>query len=299
MTQISSLPPTTAQWIDNMTASGPDLVGRTKGTKQDEGVLLPPKSLLPDGFKTGVELPAPDDADKTAQSQALGSLGGLSDSQVTADIYTFMALFQKLAQTMRDNARMDRSAQMQSQVTALKDAAGQMRESAALRFAGGIVSGAMQIAGGAAQMGLSAASAAQTIKGAQIDAKASNLQSEMSQSNLGANLKADLTKQVNAMKTESATATATGAKLQGNGMAMGSMTGGLGGIASSAFEFAASESDAKKAELDAMAKVAETGVQHANDTMQQMMDVIRDMRDKIQSIQQAAIETNRGISRNI
>lgn len=299
MTQISSLPLTTAQWADNMTASGPDVVSRTKGTSQNEGTLLPPQALLPDGAKAGVELPLPDEAEKTTQSQALSSLGGLSDSQVNADIYAFMALFQKLAQTMRDNARLDRSAQMQSQVTALKDAAGQMRESAALRFAGGIVSGALQVAGGAAQMGMSAASAAQTIKGAQIDAKASNLQSEMNQSNLGANLKADLTKQVSAMKTESATATAAGAKLHGYGMAMGSMTGGLGGVVSSAFELAAGESDAQKAELDAKAKVAETGVQHANDLMQQMMDVIRDVRDKLQSIQQAGIETNRGIARNI
>ena len=51
--------------------------------------------------------------------------------------------------------------------------------------------------------------------------------------------------------------------------------------------------------LETQAKVHETGVQHANDMMQQMMDVIRDVRDKLQSIQQAAVETNRGIARNI
>lgn len=292
-------PPSAGQWQTDVT--GAEGAGKVKGSTPppapQAGMAPPP--TLPDGLKGGVELPPPDDADKTLQGQALNNLGALSDSQVSADIYAFMALFQKLAQTMRDNARLDRSTQMQAQVGAMNDAADQMRESAALRFAGGIVSGALQIAGGAAQMGMSAASAANTIKGAQIDAKAGNLQSEMQQSNLGANLKADLGRQINAMKVEGAGFTAAGMKFQGYGQATGSMTGGLGGIASSAFEFAASESDAKKAELDAKAKVAETGAQHANEVMQQTMDVIRDVRDKLQSIQQTAIETNRGIARNI
>lgn len=303
MTQISSFSPsntlTNAQWADKMTAPPVEVANPNKVAQENEGAVVLPRAALPEAFKASLELPPPEEADKNAQSQALDKLGSFSSSEVQADIYAFMALFQKLAQTMRDHARTERGADLQAQVGAINDAADQMRESAALRFAGGIVSGALQIAGGAAQMGMSAASAANTIKGAQMDAKAGNLQAEMKQANLGGNLKADLSKQVNAIKAEGAGFTAEGAKLHGYGMATGSMTGGLGGIASSAFEFAASESDAKKAELDAKAKIAETGMQHANDLMQQTMDVIRDVRDKLQSIQQTAIETNRGIARNI
>ena len=43
----------------------------------------------------------------------------------------------------------------------------------------------------------------------------------------------------------------------------------------------------------------ETGVQHANDMMQQMMEVIRDVREKLASIQQAQVDTTRSIARNI
>ena len=82
-----------------------------------------------------------------------------------ADIYSFMALFQKLAQTMRDTARTDRNTMLQTQVKALQDSANEMRSAAALRFAAGVVQGAMQLAGGVAQVGFSASAMTNTIKG--------------------------------------------------------------------------------------------------------------------------------------
>ncbi len=50
---------------------------------------------------------------------------------------------------------------------------------------------------------------------------------------------------------------------------------------------------------DLPAKGAEPASQHARDMEQQLMDVMREVRDKQQSIQQAAVETNRGIARNV
>lgn len=300
-------PPPPTRWETGTGVGGTEGTGGVKGPAPapvpapDAGPAppLPPSG----GVKNDVDLPPPDDADKSKQSQALGNLGMFSDSQVNADIYACMALFQKLAQTMRDSARLERTAQLQSEVAAMQSAADQMRESAALRFAGSVISGALQIAGGALQMGFSAASAAQTIKGAGMDAGAKNLLSEVelgkARGTMGPGLQASGTQMANQQMLDGAKFSATGAKYQGYGQAMGGITGGLGGIASSGFEFAASESDAKKAELDAKAKMAETGAQHASDMMQQTMEVIRDMRDKLQSIEQAAVETNRGIARNI
>ncbi|MCY1311373.1 hypothetical protein D9M70_616640 [compost metagenome] len=61
----------------------------------------------------------------------------------------------------------------------------------------------------------------------------------------------------------------------------------------------AAEHDAKRSEMEAQAKVHESGMQQASEMAQQMMDVIRDMRDKLSAIEQSRLETNRGIARNI
>ncbi|MNH45096.1 hypothetical protein D3C81_2310010 [compost metagenome] len=61
----------------------------------------------------------------------------------------------------------------------------------------------------------------------------------------------------------------------------------------------AAEHDAKKAELEALSKVHDSATQQATEMAQQMMDVIRDVREKLSSIEQSRMETNRGIARNI
>lgn len=80
---------------------------------------------------------------------------------------------------------------------------------------------------------------------------------------------------------------------------VGAMINSVGSIGSAGFTQNAAEIDADKANLDTQAKVHENAQQQANEMMQQMMDVIRDVRDKLQSIEQANIETARSISRNI
>ncbi|MPM23315.1 hypothetical protein SDC9_69786 [bioreactor metagenome] len=80
---------------------------------------------------------------------------------------------------------------------------------------------------------------------------------------------------------------------------VGAMINSVGSIGSAGFTQNAAEIDADKANLETQAKVHENAQQQANEMMQQMMDVIRDVRDKLQSIEQANIETARSISRNI
>jgi len=248
------------------------------------------------GLKTPAEL------DKKMAAESSNSLGKLGGEDVTADIYSFMALFQKIAQSMRNTARTERTTALQGQVSSMQNAAEQMKTTAALRFAGAVVSGSMQIAGGVMQAGMSAASAANTIKGANMDAAGKNTLAGVelgSQKGMGATQQFELTKMGNSQVAQGASATAKGASQGAYGQAAAGVAGGLGSMVSSGLNYAADLSDAKKAQFDIQAKVQETAGQHANDMMQQMMDVIRDVRDKLQSIQQAAVETNRGIARNI
>lgn len=248
------------------------------------------------GLKTPAEL------DKKMAAEASDSLGKMGGADVTADIYSFMALFQQIAQGMRNTARMDRTTALQGQVSAMQSAADQMKATAALRFAAGVVSGSMQIAGGLAQVGMSSASMANSVKGANMDAAGKNTiaGAELgSQKGMGATQQFDMKTMGNNQVAQGAGFSAAGAKQTALGQAAGGIAGGIGGVVSSGLNYGADLSDAKKAKLDIEAKVQETAVQHANDMMQQMMDAIRDVKDKLQSIQQAAVETNRGIARNI
>lgn len=229
---------------------------------------------------------APGDLDSSGAASASQNLAKLTSDDVSADLYTFMALFAKLAQEMRGAAREQRTAEMQAQVSALTSAAEKMKEAAALKFAGAVVQGAMQIAGGAMQVGFSMASAKNSVEGFKAETK-------------GAQMIESGTKGGFATQLQGKEMTALGGAQTGYGQAANSMASGAGAIASASFGYAADLKEAEKTQLETQAKVHETAVQHANDMMQQMMDVIRDVREKLQSIQQAAVETNRGIARNI
>ena len=268
-----------------------DLEQLLNASKLLDGQNKPPTDLLK---------PPPEGVDNT---KALANLSSLSDTQVTADIYAFMALFQKLAQQMRDTARTQRTTDLQAQVSSLQNAAEKMKDAAAQRLTAAIVQGAMQIAGGALQMGMSGLSAKQSIKGAQLEAQGKNNLATLKEFDgskaLPDKMQSSLTQSANNMVKDGQIASTRGTLYQGMGQSANSIAGGLGGIIGASFTNKADLAEADKMNLETQAKVHETGVQHANDMMQQMMDVIRDVRDKLQSIQQAAVETNRGIARNI
>lgn len=259
----------------------PQGAGATQQT--DPRVLLDAAKLLGGTRSNPADgLKQPDGGSITGAMSVLGSLG---DNQVSADIYAFMALFQQMAQQMRDTARTQRTTEMQAQVTSLQNAAEQMKTAAAERFSAAIAQGAMQIAGGLMQAGMSAASVNNTVKGAQMQNQADGMSPKAVQ--------------LTGIKVDAAKLTATGQAQMNYGQAMSGISAGMGGMIGASFTLAADKADAAKMQLETQAKVQETAVQHANDMMQQMMDVIRDVRDKLQSIQQSAIETNRSISRNI
>jgi hypothetical protein len=226
------------------------------------------------------------------------SLAGMDDQvQVEADIYSFMALFQKLAQTMRDSARQERTANLQGQVTALLNAADKMKAAGEERYKAGVAQAWGQIAGGIMQMGASAVSLGMSVKGANQtrDGGVDVAQGKA----MGGTKGLDLIKHGKGLE-------ASGAKWGGSATAMQGMGGGASGIAGGAAGLVAAghtkeadKLDAERAKLDALAKQSETNASHASDAMQQNLEIIRDCRDKMQSMQQAAVETTRGMARNV
>lgn len=272
-------------------------VGATKNP--DTGLMLiepnPGQALLQTGQTVGLPKPAL----LSLAPTTMAHLGSLGDNQTSADITEFMALFQKLAQQMRNTARTQRTADMQAQVSALQGAAAQMKDAAQSRFTAAVIQGAMQIGSGLMQAGFSSMAARDGIKSARVEAGAKNQLDMAGTKGMDAGMRKDLMAESRASMAESKILGATAQKYQGYSQASGGIASGLGGIVSAGFTMEADLADARRSELEAQAKVFETGVQHANDTMQQMMDVIRDVRDKLQSMQQSSIEANRGIARNI
>lgn len=256
--------------------------------------------------------PPPSDtaAVRTSTSMALSQL---NEQSINTDIYSVMALFQKCAQEQRDAARQVRDASLTAQVQTLKSAAQEIRNSAQERMIGAIVQGSLQIAGGLVQMGAGFASGVQGVKAASLQSKAADLQTQSAltrEAGLADGLSPKQAAEHGviadqfsaASKSLEATAgvhTNRSQVLNSTGMASGQILGGVGTIVNATQERKAAEHDAKRAELEAQAKVQEAGYQQANDLMQQAMEVMRDIRDKLSSIDQSRSETNRGIARNI
>ncbi|MFJ3463704.1 type III secretion system translocon subunit SctB [Achromobacter spanius] len=215
------------------------------------------------GANGGVrDIPAPEAKPGGDVSAVQGTLASFTEMDVQTDIYAFMALFQQLAQTMRTSAREVRQSEMEAQIGALKGAAQEIRNAAQDRMVGAMAAGAFQIAGGLAQVGSGALQGVTLAKGGQFAESQAKKQSDI-------------------------------------GGGLSGIAGGIGSMVNASQERKAAEHDAKKAELEALSKVHESGMQQATEMAQQMMDVIRDVRDKLGAIEQSRMETNRGIARNI
>ena len=231
---------------------------------------------------------------------ATSSLGAMGAADVNADIYAFMALFQKMAQDMKATARLDREQALTAQATALQSAADQMKAAAEERLQAAIIQGATQIGGGVMQMG-AAGLAATKLSNAKLQQDMGALQQSGAATNLTTKT-TDLTNKITAIQQEQQKVLDSGQKFQSladKALGSGQIASGAGQIKAAGSETLKAELDANAQKLDAQIKLQQQAVEQANDMMQQMQDIIRDIRDKLQAIQQSAIETNRGIARNI
>ncbi|MGE8547092.1 MAG: type III secretion system translocon subunit SctB [Alcaligenes sp.] len=201
-----------------------------------------------------------------SEKAAVGDLlDKLNTVVVLLDILAVMTVLQQCSQQMRNQAREIRNAEMQSQITSLLNAADEICHAANLRLAAGILSATGQIAGGLISINLAVGGGALSMMG-------------IARGDAGAGLKAF---------GDSVSGTAQGANT--------AMTG-LGQIGSSISERVAASSDAKKARLEADARVHEQAAQQAGEIMQQMLEIIREVREKIAAIEQTKTETNRAIA---
>jgi hypothetical protein len=223
----------------------------------------------------------------------------LTQQDCMADVLTFLMVFQKLAQEMRNSNHEIRSSELNAQVGALLASADDLTKSADLKFAAGIVQGACQSAGGLLQMGMSAASAKSSLEGMQQEKTAKTFTEKAAEEPADSD-RQKIYDNIAAEQTEDARISGVNAtKYHGYSQAVGSLTGGLGGIATASITLGADLADVDSKKKEAEARKHESASSQANDMMSQMMDIIRDVREKLQSMEQSRQETNRGISRNI
>lgn len=230
------------------------------------------QSLQSHGKQPIDDLPAPNVSTENIPETSK-KLSSLSNS-VGPDIYAMMALFQEIAQEMRSVARETRHAEAQAKVDASLAAADKIRDAANDRMVGAIVSGSMQIAGGVTQF-------AGGIKGSRSLASNADVLGAEGINTKGSAILAGIDKQGQKFQAGSAT------------------LGGGGQIIQGIMDDQAARDEAQKAMLDADAQVHASASEDAKDLMNQMMDVIRDVREKLGSIEQSRLETNRGIARNV
>ncbi|MGN6580389.1 MAG: type III secretion system translocon subunit SctB [Bordetella sp.] len=333
MTSITSLPPNLQTLLTEASQPGADL-SAIKGKLLKEIDSLPAEQVgsilkflaTQSEGQDGNLLDIPGANGRKDAGGANEAMKNLNSETMATDIYSVMALIQKLAQEQRNSARAIRDSNLEQQVSQMKSAADEIRNAAQDRFVGAVVAGAMQIAGGVVQMGSAVASGIKSAQAAsklteanQASKSAVNAQNdimELRQNSKGLvdkELRQEFSQRIGDLKKQSNldTANANFLKSQaddlstkaGNRQAFGQgasgLLGGIGGIVNASQERKASEHDAKKSELETSAKISDTNMQQANDFMQQMMDMIRDVRDKLSAIEQSNVETNRGIARNI
>jgi hypothetical protein len=176
MTGIPSLPPNLQTLLAEATKPGADL-GEIKGKLLKEINALPAeqvgdilKFLAVQGEGQDQKLlDVPGSNGRKDAGGANEAMGNLNSETVATDIYSVMAMIQKIAQEQRNTARTLRDSNMEQQVTQLQEASKEIRYAAQDRFIGAVVQGAMQIGGGVASIGAGLRSASQASKAASMD----------------------------------------------------------------------------------------------------------------------------------
>ncbi|WCT73979.1 hypothetical protein PQ455_01725 [Sphingomonas naphthae] len=189
---------------------------------------------------------------------------GTTNPGADADIFAAMASFEKLAQEMRDTARAGRAAASEAQVSTLREEAQRIRDLADQRLAASVTAGFTSIAGGAMSTGMGAIGAA----------KAGGIADDA---------------------TKTSTKGTRDVSLDAAGR-VGSISGQIG--AGTGNMIPAADTDAKKAEADALAKLSQSGGRTQDEQIQQiqqMTDAIRDMREMMTNMQETQTDGMHGL----
>jgi hypothetical protein len=242
--------------------------------------------------KRGGSVNGLDDPTSSMATMTAG-LSGRMDSDMGMDLGAFMALFQKLAQTMRDSSRAQRTSELQGQVADLQAAGDKIKSAAEKRFSAALTEAVVGMIGGAVSIGMGCVAGYRGIKAAQtqgdIDLKQGQIRS------MDAAGKADLAQSRASLGTAQARTMMVDAGIKG----ATTMIENGGKLGSAVFNQEASNIDADKMNDETNAKLHEANVDIARDQMQRMKEIIDDIKDKTQAINQSQIETNKSISRNV
>jgi hypothetical protein len=223
---------------------------------------------------SGPKLPDPNPDASKSLTDANSQMLNYNDSMFV-DVFQLMMLMHKIANEQKGAAREARTAQQEAQQALLYKAAEDIRQAAGFALAAGIVSGAMQIAGGMFSMAGGIKAAGIQAKGMQGFKGMDAMTQQATLSNLGA-------------RTGAVTAGFSGV---GQGMT------GLGQMASSALTYASSLEQAEQKEHEADAQRASNFAESETEFLNSLRDMIRDVQEKIQAIQQATDDTTKQILR--
>ncbi len=101
-----------------------------------------------------------------------------AEQQMQADLYAFMAVMHKLAQSIKTFSKLQAADDLKAQVDALTAAADEMDEASTKRLKASYIQSAMQVAGGLTQGVAGAMAAGQTLKSAGNETKGRSLVAE-------------------------------------------------------------------------------------------------------------------------
>lgn len=259
-------------------------------------------------------LASPRETSDASASRAAQAMANYGTTEMQGDMMAFMALFQELAQTMRDSNRNSRNAETQAQVASLNSAADKIVAAADLRYSAAqlqanyaIAASAVSIGVSVVQIGMAGYGAYKSYQGSKQLSMGDSMKTEAA-SLTGSNtrLQAGMLNEAGAVNLGGTKLTAQGGVISGTGMALTGVNQGITGMikgfgdkAAAEEEKDASYQDSLGAKDQADAKMHEAASQNAADVAQAMQDIIRDIRDKVQAIEQAQVDTNKAIARNV
>ena len=290
---------------ENSASASASAVAQSMAMHAQDPVAVATKKFLEIPLKKAMEMivnNAKLTSAKSVNSQDPNELGNAMEKakdSLPVDIYTVMALFQRMAQEMRNVNREMRASALDSQVGELLNAANDMKKSADFKLAAALVQSGIQMAGGVIQLGGAYASGKEAAASARAQNKADyfkDMSESFSKDSEFRGYAADEAKQFSgdALKHSN-----QANKIDRNVKTVNEFGSNIGSVINAGLSYAASRAEVDAKKHEAAAKLHEAGFAQANDMMQQMMDVIRDVREKVSAMDQSRIETNRSISRNI
>jgi hypothetical protein len=265
------------------------------------------------------DLPASGGTNPSLSNVTSGAQGALPrgmdvrDSGVNGgvfDVYALLKLFSVTAQRTRTACRNMRQSELDAFQGAAESAAVAIREAGRQRFIGSVVGGIASGIGGIAQMGIG-------IHGLKQTAQATKLQQEAVASEKLASaeltLAASETPNVDihrgnaeryaevaqSLREESQKCMSKSYAVPLLGSAASGLVNGVAQAGKGVFDWRAADEDANRLNFETQSRICENRMQAEEKVMQDRYGEMHDLREKLSSIEQTRLESNRTVARNL